>query len=178
VSQVPAGAHGVVYLPYLSTAGIVSPFAEPNARGMFFGISADTTRADLMRAVYDGTALAMRDCFEAIGQPVEEVVLVGGGARSAFWAQAFADATGRRIVLPSGTEFGARGAALLAGVGARRFGSIADAVAQTVSVARSYAPNPAAERAYDALYPLYRHLYTTSRDAWHLRAEVMQQLDI
>ena len=176
VSQVPAGARGVVYLPYLSTAGIVSPFAEPNARGMFFGVSADTTRADLMRAVYDGTGLAMRDCFDAIGQPVDQVVLVGGGARSAFWAQVFADATGRRIVIPDGTEFGARGVALLAGVGSGVFASFAEEVAQTVRVARSYEPQPDAAKAYDALYPLYRHLYQTSREAWRLRAQILHQL--
>jgi sugar (pentulose or hexulose) kinase len=169
IADVPPGANGVVYLPYLNTAGIVSPFAEPNARGMFFGIAMSTTRADLMRAVYEGTALAMRDCFEAIGQPCEEVVLVGGGARSAFWSQMFADATGRRIVVTEGSEFGARGAAILAGVGVGLFASFDEAVARTVRPARVYTPETDAARMYSAVYPLYQHLCYSAREAWALR---------
>ncbi len=169
IGAVPPGANGVVYLPYLNTAGIVSPFAEPNARGQFFGLAMTTTRADLMRAVYEGTALAMRDCFDAIGQPVAEVVLVGGGARSAFWAQMFADATNRRIVITEGSEFGARGAAILAGVGTGVFPSFAEAVARTVRPARVFTPDADAARMYAAVYPLYQHLYRTAREAWAMR---------
>jgi sugar (pentulose or hexulose) kinase len=169
IADVPPGANGVVFLPYLNTAGIVSPFSEPNARGLFFGISMRTTRADLMRAVYEGTALAMRDCFDAVGQPCEEVILVGGGARSAFWSQMFADATGRRIVVTEGSEFGARGAAILAGVGVGLSPSFDEAVASMVRPARVYTPNADAARMYSAVYPLYQHLCHSSREAWSLR---------
>lgn len=172
LATVPPGANGVVYLPYLSTAGIVSPFPDANARGMFFGLSTTTTRADLMRAVYEGTALAMRDCFDAIGQPVEEVVLVGGGARSAFWTQMFADATDRRILVTEGTEFGARGAAILAGIGTGVFQSFADAVERTVRPARVFTPDPAAARIYAAVFPLYQHLYRSAREGWALRRSI------
>lgn len=173
--EVAPGAGGLVYLPFLNSAGIVSPFAEPNARGMFFGLSQETTRVHLMRAVYEGTALAMRDCFDAIGQPVEEVVLVGGGARSGFWAQMFADATGRRIVVAEGSEFGARGAALLAGIAVGVYASHS-AAAATLSIAQRYTPEASAARAYDLLYPLYRHLVQSSREAWRLRQQIAQQL--
>jgi sugar (pentulose or hexulose) kinase len=172
VSQVPPGAHGLIYLPYLNTAGIVSPFADPNARGMFFGLATTTTRADLMRAVYEGTALAMRDCFDAVGQPVEEVVLVGGGARSSFWAQMFADATDQRIVITEGTEFGARGAAILASVGIGLFPSFTAAIEHMVRPARVFTPRADAARMYEAIFPLYQHLYRTARDAWALRHQI------
>ncbi|HUN06726.1 MAG TPA: FGGY-family carbohydrate kinase [Aggregatilineales bacterium] len=172
IAPVPPGSNGIVYLPYLNTAGIVSPFADANARGMFFGLSTTTQRTDLMRAVYEGTALAMRDCFDAIGQPVEEVVLVGGGARSAFWSQMFADATDRRILVTEGTEFGARGAAILAGVGTGVFASFADAIAQTVRPAHVYTPQPAVARVYATIFPLYQHLYRTAREGWALRKQV------
>jgi sugar (pentulose or hexulose) kinase len=142
---------------------------------MFFGLAMTTTRADLMRAVYEGTALAMRDCFDAIGQPVEEVVLVGGGARSAFWTQLFANATDRRIIVTEGTEFGARGAAILAGVGTGVFPSFAEAIARTVRPARAYTPQPEAAQTYAALFPLYQHLYRTARTGWAMRQQVYGQ---
>ena len=123
VSQVPVGSRGVMFLPYLNTAGVISPFVDPHARGQFFGLSLEHTRFDLMRAVYEGIALAMRDCYAGVEGHVAEVTLVGGGARSAFWAQMFADASGKRIDVPGGTEFGARGAAILAGVGVGAFPS-------------------------------------------------------
>ena len=165
VRQSPPGARGLVFLPYLNTSGIVSPVANADARGQFFGLSIEHSRADLMRAVYEGVALALRDCYAAMKQPVEEVILVGGGARSAFWAQMFADAAGKRIVVPNGAEFGARGAAILAGVGAGVFGSVADAASAMVRPDAIYEPGPAAP-VYAALYELYRALYTAAPPLW------------
>jgi sugar (pentulose or hexulose) kinase len=176
VRQVPPGARGIVYLPYLNSAGIISPFAEPTARAQFFGISIEHTRADLMRAIYEGTALAMRDCYDAIGQPVEEVTLVGGGARSAFWSQMFADVTGRRILVTTGSEIGARGAAILAGVGTGYYPSLNEAVRQAVHIAQRYQPQPAYAKAYGAVYEIYRQLYLSARDIWRLRRRVLTEL--
>jgi sugar (pentulose or hexulose) kinase len=176
VRAVPAGARGVMFTPYLNTAGIISPFADPHARGQFFGLSMEHTRFDMMRAIYEGTALAMRDCYMAVQQPIDEVVLVGGGARSAFWAQMFADATGKRIVVPGGTEFGARGAAILAGVGIGIFPSFTAAIQAFIHVDRTYEPHPELAATYSALYDLYKHLYQTARSGWALRHEVLERL--
>lgn len=178
VAKSPVGARGLIFLPYLNNAGIVSPFADPNARGMFFGLSMEHTRADMIRAVYEGTALAMRDCYTISGQPVDEVVLVGGGARSAMWAGMFADATGARILIPHGTEFGARGAAMLAGVAAGAFADYAEASGAMVRIDRVYEPNIANKSRYDALYKLYAHLYQNARDAWAIRAQTLKQLEL
>lgn len=177
VAKIPPGAGGVIYHPYLSTAGIISPFAEPAARAQFFGISAEHTRAHLMRAIYEGTALAMRDGYDSIGQPVEELTLVGGGARSAFWAQMFADATERRIAVTEGSEVGARGVAMLAGIGIGTYRHLEDAVASSVRVAASYSPRPNRARAYRTIYELYRHLYLNAREAWRLRPAMLSELD-
>ncbi|MBA2632780.1 MAG: carbohydrate kinase, partial [Chloroflexi bacterium] len=177
VSKIPPGAGGVIYHPYLSTAGIISPFAEPAARAQFFGISAEHTRAHLMRAIYEGTALAMRDGYDSIGQPVDDVTLVGGGSRSAFWAQMFADATERRITVVEGSEGGAHGVAMLAGIGVGLYRDLADAVSSSVRVAASYSPRPGQARAYRAVYGLYRHLYLNAREAWRLRRTVLSELD-
>jgi len=176
VSEVLVGSRGLVFLPYLNTTGIISPFTDANARAMFFGLSVEHTRADMMHAVYEGTALAMRDCFEQVPQPVEEVILVGGGARSKFWVQMLADASGKRILIPSGSEFGARGAAILAGVGAGVFDSVGSAIETMVQVVGSHLPNPEMSAKYDVLYKLYRHLYMNARESWQLRRDVLNQL--
>ena len=171
----PPGAHGLVFLPYLNTSGIVSPFANANARGQFFGLSIEHKRPDLMRAVYEGVALAMRDCYSAMHQPVDEVILVGGGARSAFWAQMFSDAVGKRIIVPNGTEFGARGAAMLAGVGAGLFANVDEASAAMVQPEAVYTPGPAAS-VYAFLYDLYHELYTSAPPLWAQWRSVDDQL--
>lgn len=176
VRAVPVGSNGVIYMPYLNPGGINAPFAEPNARAIFFGMSSENTRADLMRAIYEGIALAMRDCFACVGSPFDDVTLVGGGARSAFWTQMFADAAGKRMVIVEGTEFGARGAALLAGVGTGIFDSFDTAMAASIRVIRTFEPDALNTRTYERLYELYRHLSLNSREAWHLRRRIADDL--
>jgi sugar (pentulose or hexulose) kinase len=176
VRAVPAGSRGLIFLPYLNTAGIISPFAASDARGEFFGLCMEHTRADMMRAIYEGVALSMRDCYDVVRHPIDEIILVGGGARSEFWAQLFADATGKRLLIQEGTEFGARGVAILAGVGAGVYPSLGAAMSACIRPARVYTPRPEFTRLYDALYPLYTHLYQHARDAWELRRKVLAQL--
>ncbi len=178
VSAVPAGARGIMFIPYLNTAGIISPFADPHARGQFFGLSMEHTRFDMIRAIYEGTALAMRDCYSSIQQPIDEVLLVGGGARSDFWAQMFADATGKRIVIPGGTEFGARGGAILAGVGVGLFSSFEAAMRAFIRVDRAFEPRQEFVTTYSALYELYHHLYQSAREGWALRHAIWERLGL
>jgi sugar (pentulose or hexulose) kinase len=172
----PVGSRGLVFLPYLSTAGIISPFANAKARAQFFGLSTEHGRAEMVRAVYEGLALAMRDCYSVMGQHVESVVVVGGGARSHFLMQLFADVTGKQVLVANGTEFGAKGVALLAGVGAGVFKSLEQAVKSCVRLERSYEPNLEYTNTYTELYKLYRHLYQNAGAAWSLRHEILSHL--
>lgn len=176
VSKVPAGARGIIYLPYLNTAGINSPFSAPNARAVFFGFSIEHSREDLMRAVYEGTALAMRDCYESFSEPAEEIFLVGGGSRSSFWSQLLSDAIERKIMITEGTEVGARGVAMLAGIGAGIYSSLDEAVSKMVRIKEVYEPQEESSRVFREMYVLYRQLYLHSRDSWDLRSEILQTL--
>jgi sugar (pentulose or hexulose) kinase len=174
--SVPVGSRGLLFLPYLSTAGIISPFANAGARGQFFGLSTEHRRAEMVRAVYEGLALAMRDCYSVMRQKVESVVVVGGGARSHFLMQLFADVTGKQILGTNGTEFGARGVALLAGVGAGVFENLERAVSQCVRTKRVYEPDLENTEVYTELYKLYCHLYQNAAEAWSLRQEILPHL--
>lgn len=170
VHRVPAGARGVLYHPYLSAVGIMAPFFEPAARAQFIGLTREHTKADLLRAVYEGVALAIRDCYAAMGAAVHEIRLSGGGARSSIWGQIIADTVGAPVVIPEGTEFGTRGAALLAGVGIGWFDSIVDAAAAAVQIDRVYEPDLKLKPIYDENYALYCGLRDAMRPLWQQAA--------
>ena len=164
------GANGLIYHPYLNPVGVIAPFVEPTARAQFFGMTRAHTRSDLLRAVYEGVALSIRDCYDAVGIP-EEIRLVGGGAKSQFWCQIIADCTGSRVVVPDGSEFGAKGAALLAAVGIHWFKNISEAAKLAVSILQTYQPNPDTKPVYDAVYATYRQLRNDLSPSWQLHHE-------
>ncbi len=109
------GAGGVMCLPLLSPAGERAPFVDPSARGQLVGLSLETTRAELLRALCEGIAYAARHCLEAGGlTDGGRIFLSGGGMKSAQWRQVLADVLGRPLLLARQPEVGARGAAMAA----------------------------------------------------------------
>ncbi len=166
VQQSEAGAGGVIYLPYLSPQGITAPIAEPAARADFFGLTHEHSRADLLRAVYEGLALSIRDGYDVIPTPVHEIRLSGGAAKSAFFCQLVADCTGRRVIVPQGSEFGAKGAALLAAVAAGHFPNVRAAVAAQTDPTQVYTPDPARQAAYAHVHALYTQLRQALLPVW------------
>ncbi len=110
------GPGRILFLPYLS--GERTPHNDPAARAAFHGLHAGTTQEDLALAVLEGVALSLADCqdvLEQSGTRVAELLVAGGGTRSAFWMQLLANVLNRRITIPKGSEVGAAyGAARLA----------------------------------------------------------------
>ncbi|MGQ9594224.1 MAG: FGGY-family carbohydrate kinase [Anaerolineae bacterium] len=165
VASVPPGARGIIYLPFI--LGERAPFVKPEATALFFGITAASEWEDLLRAVYEGVAFSTLHNYEALEvvTPIREVVLAGGGSKSAIWSQIMADCTGKRMKVPSGEEFGARGAAMNAGVAV---GAYADhyAAAASVRYAREHVPSPESTETYAKVYSLYRLLIKSLWTAW------------
>jgi sugar (pentulose or hexulose) kinase len=145
---------------------VIAPFVEPAARANFFGLARHHRRADMLRAIYEGIALAIRDCYSALKQPISTIILGGGGARSGLWPNIIADCLGAQVIIPHGREFGAKGAALLAGVGIGLFSDITTASRQTFHPQHTIAPDHSLTVAYDALYSDYRTVQTALRPAW------------
>lgn len=162
----PVGSRGVIYHPYLTPVGVIAPFVNPAARANFFGVSAEHTRADFLRAVYEGVALSIRDCYEAIPAPITQIRLSGGGAQSRFWGQLIADCTGKQVQVPEGSEFGARGMAMLAGVSIGWYASFEEAIQTTDHIAYTYDPSHAARQVYDDVYERYVRVRTALTAAW------------
>ncbi len=165
-ASVPPGCEGLVFLPYLT--GERCPHADPYARGGWIGLTSRHTRAHLIRAVVEGVTFGMGqilDLARSIGVPVVCARLTGGGNRSAFWRQVQADVYGCPVETTNTEEGGAAfGAAMLGGVAAGVWPSVAAACAATVSVHERREPErPDAYRAardsYGAMYPALKERF-------------------
>jgi len=175
-ASIPIGSGGVIYHPYINTTGVAAPFRNAAARAQFFGIEITHTKNHLLRAVYEGLALAMRELYNSIPADTKEVLVTGGGARSPFWCQMFADCTGRRMLVPDGEEFGGKGVAILAGLGIGVFKDMMDARNHTFHLAREYEPIASNTAQYDQLYELYRNIYLALQDQWWQRQNLLLRL--
>jgi len=159
-AKVPPGAEGLIFLPYLS--GERSPYPDPNARGVFFGLNLRHRKKHLVRAVVEGVTFGMRDCLEIIrgmGIPIGRVRASGGGARSALWRKIQADIYNLEVESINITEGAAFGAALLAGVGAGIYESVEKACEKTIKVSTVDKPDPDNVAVYKKFYDIYHSLY-------------------
>ncbi len=163
-ASAPAGADGVVFLPYLS--GERTPHADPDARAAFVGLELGNTRASLARAVLEGVAFGLRDSLEllrALGVRPEVGRASGGGARSGLWLEIVASVLGIPIERTVVEEGSAYGAALLAGVAAGVFTDVHDAVERCVRVRDRVEPDPDWQEVYEPQYERFRALYPALR---------------
>ncbi len=158
---VPAGANGLVFHPYLRGST-----DNPNARSGFYGLGLEHTKADLLRAVYEGVATALTLGVRAFDVEVTDLRVTGGGAESRLWTQLFADLLADTTRVPAGTEMGARGAALCAGVAAGCYADAAAAVEETVTVARSHDPDPARIERYRTVARAFQQAREGMGPAW------------
>ena len=123
-------ANRLIYLPYLN--GEQSPHFNLNCRGSFVGLAAIHTRADMTRAVMEGTTYALRDILTGIrncGVRPETMRMCGGGSKSPFWRQLMADIYNMPVTLPdmNSENSAALGVAILAAVGTGAYPSVVDA---------------------------------------------------
>ena len=154
------GRNHVYFLPYLM--GERSPINDTNARGTFIGMTMDTTRSDLVQAVLEGVAFAIRDSFEvarSLGLDIPSSKLCGGGSKSPLWRTIFANVLGIPLELPKTEQGPGYGGAMLAMVGCGRFESVQAAADALVEVASVVEPDPALTARYEARYRQYRTIY-------------------
>ncbi len=164
----PAGADGLLWAPYLM--GERTPHLDPNARGALVGLTAQHTRAHMIRAILEGVAFSLRDTFTIfwdLGVPVKSIRLGGGGARSPLWQQIQADVYGMPVELVAADEGAAYGAALLAGVGAGVWESVDAACATSVHVAKRVEPIKQNADLLSRRYEAYQKLYPALRTIGH-----------
>ena len=163
--QAPAGSRGLLYLPYLG--GERSPFSDPDARAAFIGVSGQTGRAEMVRAVMEGVAMGYRSLGDALGLAADgPLLLTGGGGKSAVWAQILADVLDRPVqVVADPGNAPARGAAVIAGKALGWYDSYLPA-GGFFPVAATYRPHRDRRAVYDDLYALFSTLYPRLKDAF------------
>ncbi len=152
----PVGANRLLFNP--SMAGGSSLDASPNIRGAFVGLDLGHTQADVVRAAMEGIGLNMRvvlDRLRELSALADEMVAVGGGSKSPFWLQIFADACKIKLVKTNvGQEAGSLGAAAVAAVGAGLWDNF-DRIDQIHQVEHIATPNREASDVYDQLLPVF-----------------------
>jgi xylulokinase len=160
----PAGSEGLQFAPYL--AGERTPYADPDARGAYTGLSLRHDRGALARATMEGVAYGLRDSLELLrdlGVDARSARISGGGARSGLWVRVVASVLGLPVEVTESEEGSAFGAALLAGVRAGAFADVDEAVARCVRVRDRVDPDADWARTYAAGYGSFRALYPALR---------------
>ena len=171
MSLSPAGARGLLYLPYL--LGERSPRWNPLARGAFIGLKMEHRREDVFRAVMEGIALNLNIIYRILkGQAdIREIIVIGGLAAGKIERQILADVYGTRVLKPTYLEEAtAMGAAVTAGVGAGIFGGF-EAVSRFLEIDEIHEPNPENHEVYQGLMPLFDACYHALEDVYEKMAE-------
>jgi xylulokinase len=167
-ATVPPGSDGVVFVPWMG--GAMAPAWDADARGGWYGLTPAHHRAHLCRSLLEGSAYALRDVIDAIrgaGLDVERIVCVAGGARSALVRQMRADVTGVPVGWSEDVETTARGAAMLASVGAGFHDDVASAAsAMSRPAADTHEPKDAAREQLEDGYRRYRRLFESLSPAF------------
>jgi len=154
------GKNHVYFLPYLM--GERSPINDTNARGMFIGMTMDTTRADMLQAVLEGVAFAIRDSFEvarSLGISIPRSNICGGGSRSPLWKTIVTNVLGIPLDIVATEQGPGYGGAILAMVAAGQFPTVQAAVDALVSVADTVEPDPVLTGLYEERYQQFRQIY-------------------
>lgn len=159
------GNNHVFFLPYLM--GERSPINDTNARGTFTGITMDTSRSDMVQAVLEGVAFAIRDNMEvarSIGVDVRRSRICGGGARSPLWKKMMANILGIELEIPKTEEGPGYGGAMLAMVGCGEYATVSECVDALIETTETISPDPEISARYEECYKKFSMIYPAMKE--------------
>ena len=154
------GENHVFFLPYLM--GERSPINDTNARGTFIGMTMDTSRADMVQAVLEGVAFAIRDSVDvarSLGIEINTSKICGGGAKSHLWKRIFANVLDCTLEVPVSEQGPGMGGAMLAMVACGEYETVKDCCKKLCAVASAVKPEPALAAKYEARYQQFKKIY-------------------
>ena len=160
ITEDKLGRNNVFFLPYLM--GERSPINDTSARGTFLGMSMDTTRADMLQAVFEGVAFAIRDSFEvakSLGIDIARSNICGGGAKSELWKKIMANILGIPLDTVKTEQGPGYGGAILAMVGCGEYESVVDACENLVEISDTVYPDEKLSTLYDEKYGTFKEIY-------------------
>ena len=159
-AEAPIGADHLIYLPYLM--GERSPHPDPDCRGTFVGLSAIHDKRHLIRSVMEGVSYSQLECvdvFREMGVNINDMMICGGGARSQFWRQMFADMYGIPVSTIKADQGGALGVAILAGVGSGVYKDLETACSGLIEKKNIHQPVPENTEEYRKYFAIYKDIY-------------------
>ncbi len=165
-AKAPVGANGLIFLPYL--VGERTPHMNPNARGMFYGLTWQHGRDEFVRAVMEGVTFACFDGYQVLaelGARPERIILAGGGARSELWQQMVADVFGLPVQPFHAADQSAKGSVLLAGAGIGAFDLVTTA-RRWASYGDPVEPSLQRHARYQEIFPEFQAVYQRNKDAF------------
>ena len=159
------GENHVFFLPYLM--GERSPINDTNARGTFIGMTMDTSRADMVQAVLEGVAFAIRDSVEvarSLGITINTSKICGGGAKSALWKRIFANVLNCELEIPVSEQGPGMGGAMLAMVACGKYETVKECCAKLCHTASVVKPEPELVAKYEARYQQFKKIYPACKE--------------
>jgi L-xylulokinase len=178
VESLPVEEYCPVFLPFIMASNV-----HPNAKGSFVGITANHTRAHIVKAVFEGITFSHRHHFEQLlksrEKPFKSIRLAGGVANSEVWAQMFADCCKLPVEIADIGETGTLGSVIAAAVATGNYGSYSEAAQKMVKIGRRYKPRAEFMDVYDRKYGLYQKVIASLDSAWPvIQAYIDGQKDI
>ena len=160
-ARLAPGADGLLFVPYLATAQ--TPYWDPAARGILFGLAGHHGKEHLFRALMEGIAfeqrLALEGMEQGLAQPIDVLLTTGGGARSALWRQILADVTRRTVATCRQAETTSLGAGIHAAAAVGWHGSLREAADAMTGTGARHTPDETTAARYDELFAIYREIY-------------------
>jgi xylulokinase len=159
IEKSPVGSNGIIFLPYL--LGERAPRWNPQARGSFIGLQSENQLGDLLRSVLEGVTMNLSIILDILRKQVniEEILVIGGGAKGAIWRQIMADIYNAKIIVPTLLEeAGSMGAAVTGGVGAGLFKDFT-VIDQFLEINSIHTPDPKAVSEYEPVKEIFNDSY-------------------
>lgn len=169
------GSNGLLFLPYM--IGERTPYPDPYAKGVFFGLNFQHGWPEMLRSVMEGVAFSLKDSvsiLEEFGIGVKQVNVSGGGAKSELWRQIQSDIFNTEVVTTNMDEAPATGVAILAAVGTGYFGSVKEACQTIIKPVSKTEPIKENTERYKELYEIYQSLYPALKDVYKKHASAIK----
>lgn len=165
VKEVPIGANGLLFTPYL--VGERTPYADATIRASFIGMDSSHRRRDFVRAVIEGITFSLNESIEIFrnsGKVIDTIISIGGGAKNEDWLQIQADVFNAKIVKLTSEQGPGMGAAMLAAYGSGLFSSLEECGAAFLKEEKEFHPIPENVKAYQELFKIYQSVYKQTAD--------------
>jgi xylulokinase len=174
-AQIPEGSEKLLCLPYWT--GAMTPYWDGHARGAYVGLSGLHSKAHMYRAILEAVALEERlltsGVEAATGQLLDQIVLLGGGARSPLWCQIIANVLGRTVTRAREQESTALGAGIHAAAAVGLYKDTNEAADAMTGTEKTFEPDPASHARYADIFEAYRSIYPGLKDTFRLMTEKM-----